>query len=66
MLDPHDLDAGGHEPIDVDPFIPTGICASCEGMAIDERLPEERGPDNPYESGVPAETQLDTEPGDTA
>lgn len=27
--DPHDLDNGGHEHIDVDPFIPTGICAIC-------------------------------------
>lgn len=29
MPDPHDLDAGGHEPVDVDPIIPTGICATC-------------------------------------
>lgn len=37
-----------HEPVDVDPFIPTGRCAVCEGVAFDERLPEDRGPDNPY------------------
>lgn len=29
MTDPHDLENGGHEPVDVDPFIPTGICAVC-------------------------------------
>lgn len=29
MPDPHDLTNGGHEPVDVDPFIPTGICALC-------------------------------------
>lgn len=27
--DPHDRDNGGHEPVDVDPFIPTGLCALC-------------------------------------
>lgn len=31
MTDPHDLENGGHTPVDVDPFIPTGICATCEG-----------------------------------
>jgi hypothetical protein len=30
MPDPHDLDNGGHEPVDVDPFIPTGICRLCQ------------------------------------
>ncbi len=35
MSDPHDLDNGGHEPIDVDPFIPTGICATCAEQADD-------------------------------
>ena len=29
MHDPHDLESGGHEPVDVDPFIPTGTCAVC-------------------------------------
>ena len=52
MPDPHNLDTGGHEPIDVDPFIPTGRCAVCEGMNLDDRPPEDRGPDNPYVSGL--------------
>jgi hypothetical protein len=38
MTDPHDLDAGGHAPIDVDPFVPTGICAMC--AAADNPDPE--------------------------
>lgn len=50
MADPHDLDNGGHEPVDVDTFIPTGVCAVCAAMNVDERLPEDRGPDNPYEA----------------
>lgn len=45
----HDLTHGGHELIDVDPFIPTGQCAVCMGVAVDERLPEDRGPENPYD-----------------
>jgi hypothetical protein len=44
-----------HEHVDVDPYIPTGQCAICAGMAIDDRLPEDRGPDNPYESGAQPE-----------
>lgn len=49
-IDPHDVvAAGGHEPVDVDPFIPTGQCAVCAGLAVDERVPEDRGPDNPYD-----------------
>ncbi len=36
MTDPHDLENGGHEPIDVDPFIPTGICAVCAAAAEPE------------------------------
>lgn len=55
MRDPHDLDAGGHAPVEIDPFIPTGQCAVCAGMAVDERPPEDRGPENPYDSGVPPE-----------
>lgn len=62
-LDPHRL-VGGHQPVDVDPFLPTGRCAVCEGVALDERLPEDRGPDNPYDPGVPAEEipEEDSEP----
>lgn len=30
MTDPHDLENGGHEPVDVDPLLPTGTCAVCE------------------------------------
>ncbi len=33
--DPHDLDTGGHEPVDVDPFIPTGVCAICAAASDD-------------------------------
>lgn len=62
MRNPHDLSTGGHEPVDVDPFIPTGQCALCVGMAVDERVPEDRGPENPYESGLPVEPMSD-EPG---
>jgi hypothetical protein len=51
-MNPHDLEQGGHVPFDVDPFIPTGQCAVCEGMSIDERLPEDRTPDNPYDSST--------------
>ena len=29
MTIPHDLENGGHVPVDVDPFIPTGTCAVC-------------------------------------
>lgn len=36
MSDPHDLDNGGHEPIDVDPYIPTGICAFCTAQQEEE------------------------------
>lgn len=50
-----------HEHLDIDPYIPTGQCAICTGMAIDERLPEDRGPDNPYESGIEPEV-VDPEP----
>lgn len=54
MSNPHDIENGGHEPVDVDPFIPTGRCATCEGVALDERLPEDRTPENPYEPEPPA------------
>jgi hypothetical protein len=40
-------DGDAHEHVDVDPQVPTGQCAICAGMAIDDRLPEERGPENP-------------------
>jgi hypothetical protein len=36
MNDPHDLNADGHAPVDVDPFIPTGICAICAAAADHE------------------------------
>lgn len=29
MTDPHDPETGGHKPVDVDQFIPTGTCAVC-------------------------------------
>lgn len=61
MNDPHNLADGGHEPVDVDPFIPTGQCAICVGMNVDERLPEDRGPENPYESGVIIEPEPEPE-----
>lgn len=54
-IDVHNTAVGGHELVDVDPYLPTGVCAVCEGMALDERPPENRGPDNPYDSGVPPE-----------
>lgn len=44
-----------HEHVDIDPFIPTGICAICEGVNVDERLPEDRSPENPYDSGIEEE-----------
>ena len=55
MNDPHDVTSGGHIPEDVDLFIPTGQCAICLGMKVDERLPEDRSPENPYESGIEEE-----------
>lgn len=48
MSDVHNPKAGGHDPVDVDPFIPTGQCAICVGLAVDDRPPEDRGPENPY------------------
>ena len=55
-VDVHNTSAGGHELVDVDPYLPTGVCAICEGVALDERPPEERGPDNPYDPTLPEDT----------
>uniref|UniRef100_A0AAU7J8G2 Minor tail protein n=2 Tax=unclassified bacterial viruses TaxID=12333 RepID=A0AAU7J8G2_9VIRU len=43
MIDPHDIENGGHAPVDVDPFIPTGICAVCspEPEPEPDTIPEE-------------------------
>ena len=39
----HKLDTSG-EPIhvDIDPFIPTGVCAICAGVDQESKPPEER------------------------
>ncbi|MGZ0067848.1 hypothetical protein [Microbacterium arborescens] len=66
MSDPHDLTVGGHDPVDVDPFIPTGRCAVCEGVRVDERVPEDRGPDNPYDPGAMPEVRSALEAGGPA
>ncbi|MCI2956932.1 hypothetical protein MN032_04440 [Agromyces atrinae] len=50
-MNPHDTENGGHEPADIDPFIPTGQCAICLAVNVDDRLPEHRWPGNPYVSG---------------
>lgn len=34
----------------------------CAGLAVDERVPEVRGPENPYESGVPVEETATVDP----
>lgn len=40
ITDPHDLDNGGHEPVDVDPYIPTGICVICAPVPEPEPEPD--------------------------
>ena len=44
MTDPHELDPETDEPIhvDIDPFIPTGICAHCTGAQPETTAPEDR------------------------
>lgn len=42
----HEFDSAG-EPlhVDVDPFIPTGICAICTGVEYETEAPEDRPAD---------------------
>lgn len=41
MANPHNPYTG-HAPIDVDPFIPTGICAVCTDVEPEAEAPENR------------------------
>lgn len=39
----HDIDDSGQLiHLDVDPFIPTGICAACAGVKQETEAPEDR------------------------
>lgn len=39
----HQLDDQGHSiHVDIDPFIPTGICAICVGVGQETEAPEDR------------------------
>jgi hypothetical protein len=53
MPDPHDLAAAVTSRSTWTRSSRPGSALSASGVNVDERLPEDRGPENPYDPGAP-------------